>query len=993
MIAIKKKKHGYRTSEIRFKCRLEISRRFPFQFPAKQYRRNVEPIQEPKTDYNTFEMFKTVVGLRNMQIHSKEPKSHKKLRVFVLPFTHVDPGWLKTFESYTADTNAILTNMHNFMTKNEKMRFMWAEFVFFERWFRIQNETVRDDVRRLVSEGRLELASGSWVMTDEANVLFPVSVDNIIEGFDYIQNEFHTKPTVVWSNDPFGYSNSVPYLFRKAGVRRSVINRIHHSLKNSLQQRHAIPFRWRQYFDKNGENDVLTHVLPYTHYDVLNSCGPDSYVCCEFDFKRITKWHCGQTVAITSSNVEAKAKKLVGQFRKMSEMYEAPVLLMMLGDDFRYDMIEEWHQQHDNFLPLFDEINKGNEVKISFGTFNDYFNELESYYNQTETQPPTLSGDFFPYMCALRDYWTGYYTTRPFYKRQGRELHHLIRTADLLSALHGGYSSEVLQFARRNLSLFQHHDAITGTSKVSVMKDYSHLLHSSIIAVKEEIEKIEEIQIVGEKYPRKQFETETQRLLKIESEMTLSIFNSLMSTIDDVIAVRVDSVNIQVLGENGKIVNAQIEPFVEKGKLENNEFWLVFGASLKPLAYTNFVLRKVDNADESTTICEVSTRKQFSDKLKSQIHTVFSDQIESKYSLESDFLKTYHSEVTGLVETAVLRTENNKELSLAQNFVTYKGASGGAYLMRVSTSELYKPKSEFHYYVRGPIRQSTHLFMDMIYQRTSLKNIQGFAGRQLDIEMRVDIANQRNLEMMVRFETNSSNFFGFADSVGLQMLRRSFYKDLNVAANFYPMPSSAAVQYDDVRVTVSSNVEHGVRFYENGGIEINIDRKLNQDDGKGLGYGEDSIPVDLIPVDMRFSVLLETGLADFDSSQHSTSHSAFGHRSVQNVIYPPMVAISSNKKQFDVFSELPCDLQLLSIRPISKNRKLLTLFRHGIVQKDQDCSMNFELSLLQLLHKINAKTVQETDLSGITAISEAKNIEEYHPILPKPFDFLSLLIL
>lgn len=61
--------------------------------------------------------------------------------------------------------------------------------------------------------------------------------------------------------------------------------------------------------------------------------------------------------------------------------------------------------------------------KFRFGTFTDYFDALEGFYNASGTQPATLSGDFFPYMCALNDLWTGYYTTRPFYKRQGRLTH------------------------------------------------------------------------------------------------------------------------------------------------------------------------------------------------------------------------------------------------------------------------------------------------------------------------------------------------------------------------------------------------------------------------------------------------------------------------------------------------------------------------------------------------------------------------------------------
>ncbi|VDM84404.1 unnamed protein product, partial [Strongylus vulgaris] len=131
--------------------------------------------------------------------------SMNKLKVFVLPFTHVDPSWLQTFDSYSKETDAILDNMHNFMTTNPNMTFMWAELAFFERWWIKQSAAVRENIRRqmltflhrLVQSGRLELASGSWVMTDEANVYYPVTVDNIVEGHQFLKQELGIKRAVI----------------------------------------------------------------------------------------------------------------------------------------------------------------------------------------------------------------------------------------------------------------------------------------------------------------------------------------------------------------------------------------------------------------------------------------------------------------------------------------------------------------------------------------------------------------------------------------------------------------------------------------------------------------------------------------------------------------------------------------------------------------------------------------------------------------------------
>ncbi|VDM51767.1 unnamed protein product [Angiostrongylus costaricensis] len=141
----------------------------------------------------TFDIYRYQVagGLWSSESESSRPRneSMEKLEIFVVPFTHVDPGWLKTFDSYSESTDSILNNMHQFMTKNGNMTFIWAEMVFLERWWSKQNDSVREDVRRLLKSGRLELTSGSWVMTDEANVYYPVSVDNIIEGHQFIHQE------------------------------------------------------------------------------------------------------------------------------------------------------------------------------------------------------------------------------------------------------------------------------------------------------------------------------------------------------------------------------------------------------------------------------------------------------------------------------------------------------------------------------------------------------------------------------------------------------------------------------------------------------------------------------------------------------------------------------------------------------------------------------------------------------------------------------------
>lgn len=113
------------------------------------------------------------------------------LNVHLIPHTHDDVGWLKSFEEYyygtrqniqNANVKLILDSVVRELLNDPTKRFIYVESAFFFKWWDEQTPTVQSQVQGLVQEGRLEFIGGGWSMNDEADVNYQSTIDNLSWG-------------------------------------------------------------------------------------------------------------------------------------------------------------------------------------------------------------------------------------------------------------------------------------------------------------------------------------------------------------------------------------------------------------------------------------------------------------------------------------------------------------------------------------------------------------------------------------------------------------------------------------------------------------------------------------------------------------------------------------------------------------------------------------------------------------------------------------------
>ncbi|KAL8560003.1 hypothetical protein ACOMHN_041474 [Nucella lapillus] len=669
-------------------------------------------------------------------------------------------------------------------------------------------------------------------------------------------------------------------------------------------------------------------------------------------------------VPITENNVADRALMLLDQYRKKAQLYKTNVVLAPLGDDFRYDKPDEWDLQFGNYQKLLDYINSHPELGAQghFGTLSDYFAAVhEEAGPSSPSFFPSLSGDFFTYADRSDHYWSGYFTSRPFHKYLDRVLEANLRSAEIIFTLAQAYARrntasqfpsvelmKKLVIGRRSLGLFQHHDGITGTAKDPVVNDYGKRMLEGLTGAKQVMAESAAFLAVQSKDTYKydpnapildlDEKRDTHDGLPYKPVVTLTdqptpvvIYNSLGQQRSQLVSLWTSGAEVEVRDPQGTVVHCQTELLWDPKahtQPQPDKYQVWFVAEVPALGLATYTLKATGKGENPYNHLASTTFLHGSGILPHGVFSVREESSSDNFSIRNSLLEATFSASTGLL-TSVKTLATGQVTRMDLQFVLFgttrsKDKSGAYLFLPDGYGEEIANNNQLVRITRGPMVSEVRVMTPYVQHVVRLINTPGVDGLSLDIHNIVDIRTLNNREISLRINTNIDNKdrVFYTDLNGFQMQRRQTYDKLPLQANVYPMPAAMFLQDARRRLSVLSAQALGVFAMRPGQVDIMLDRRLNQDDQRGLEQGV----LDNRVTPNHFRLMLETRRAPSQTPSPAVAYPSLqSHQASLRLTQPlflfPRHPANLQLLTFDprvtpLATPLPCELHLLNLRTL-----------------------------------------------------------------------------
>ena len=543
--------------------------------------------------------------------------------------------------------------------------------------------------------------------------------------------------------------------------------------------------------------------------------------------------------------------------------------------------------------------------------------------------------------------------------------------------------------ARRWLALFQHHDAITGTSKAAVMQDYGQKLfralkdassigsRSAAILMSVDDDQWQRFRLLPA-LQRPSYDKLPQKMTldlasPTQTEKTVVLFNSEAHHRHEMVRLKTSWPYVRVLDPEGRKIRHQVNPvwtLQHHQRLEHapESFQLVFIASLAPLSLTAFRVQRMaassgaHNGTSTTLVYSTFSNATMKGPFKSQrLEQLVDIQVENRkikllFDGETGFLKSIRSKISG------------RSTPCAMQFAAYPSSMfhSGAYLFmpdpnavepQIDVLKGFSGKPQI-FIISGPVMSEVSVVYSQLLVHSTIifhKKLEDVVWMESTLDMG-PAPNYREHEFFIRFKTGIRNVDPvngtaefFTDQNGYAFARRVRHNTLGVEANYYPITSAAFIQDETQRLNLLVNSARGFSSLNPGWMEFMLDRRTIHDDGRGMGEGM----TDNLPTVTPFVLMLEERK---NSGDQVNKISLSATLASTRFMYPAasFVVDSDQEEAAEFFARsrvlflnhpLPCNIHLIGLRALSETGRwmeadlpsssaLLTLHNRAV-----DCSV------------------------------------------------------
>ncbi|PNT63561.1 alpha-mannosidase At3g26720 [Brachypodium distachyon] len=919
-----------------------------------------------------------------------------KLNVHVVPHTHDDVGWLKTVDQYYVGSNNsiqgacvqnVLDSLVPALLKDENRKFIYVEQAFFQRWWRQQNDIIKDTIKGLLSSGRLELINGGMCMHDEATVHYIDMIDQTTLGHRFIKEEFGLIPRIGWQIDPFGHSAVQAYLLgAEVGFDAFYFFRIDYQDRDTRKGTKELEVIWRGSKTFGSSADIFAGIFPKNYEPP-----PGEFYFEVDDDSPVVQ----DDPLLFDYNVEQRVNDFVAAAVAQANITRTNHIMFTMGTDFKYQYAESWFRQMDKLIHY---VNKDGRVNALYSTPSIY---TDAKFASNEAWP-LKTNDFFPYADKPNAYWTGYFTSRPALKQYVRMMSGYYLAARQLEFFKGrsksGLTTDSLGDA---LALAQHHDAVTGTEKQHVANDYAKRLSIGYKKAEELVStSLACLSESGSKSRCSSPKTNFGQcpLLNItycpHSELNFSpgkslvvlVYNSLGWKREDVLRIPVMSDSIVVHDSEGREIESQLLPiantslytrdkhvkaYLGASSAAKPKFWLAFPASVPPLGFNTYFVS--------------SEKKSASVSSPSSLYSQGSEN--SNLQIGQGRLKLQYDAAVALSLYSDSKTQ--VQANFEQKYKYYIGQDGngsdpqasGAYIFRPNGTVPINTDSQVHPTIlRGPILDEVHRQINSwIYQITRVYKGKDYVETEFIIgPIPIDDGNGKELstEIITNMATNRTFY---TDSSGRDFIKRvrdyrSEWKiEVNqpIAGNYYPVNLGIYVEDGSKELSVLVDRSVGGSSIKDGQIELMLHRRLLHDDGRGVA---EALNETVCSIDQCEGLVIE---GKYYLKIDPQGEGARWRRTFGQEIYSPLLLafseqdggnwVNSHVPSFSAMDptySLPENVALLTLQELEDGSVLLRLAHLYEAGEHKDLSALASVDLKRVFPDKKISKIVETSLSA-----------------------------